>query len=139
MKKILIDLLLVLLTAGVIWAIVEFKSCSEKTSSIYTAPPADTVYTKGKPDTTISVKKYHHTIRKKKTPEPAAVDTVVTESYTAIISLAEVSDTLIAGFEVLVKERQVFRVDTVSVVQRIECEYWVAGAIVVVLVLLAVQ
>ncbi|GMU87110.1 MAG: hypothetical protein AMXMBFR48_23510 [Ignavibacteriales bacterium] len=141
MRKILIDLLLLALTAGAIWGVIQFQNRSDDKSSIYTPAPADTVYTKGRADTSISVRKYHHTLRKKKSSGAAEADTIVTESYTAVISLAEVSDTMIAGFEVLVQQREVYRVDTVrvTVVKNNECEYWVAGAIVAVLVLAAVS
>ncbi len=136
-RKILIDLLLVALTAGAIWGVVQYRSCSHEPGRIYTPAPADTVYTKGKADTTVTVKKYHHTVRKKKSYSPPAADTVVTESYTAVISLIDGADSLRAEFEVMVKEREVFRVDTISVVKGYECEYWVAGAVLILLVLLA--
>lgn len=137
MRKILIDLLLVALTAGAIWGVVQYRSCSHEPGRIYTPAPADTVYTKGKADTTVTVKKYHHTVRKKKSYSPPAADTVVTESYTAVISLIDGADSLRAEFEVMVKEREVLRVDTVRVTVQRECEYWAAG-VAAVLVLFVV-
>lgn len=133
MRKILIDLLLLFVTVAAVWWVAKYQSCSQEVRSIYKSAPADTVYTKGKADTTVTVKKYQHTIKKKKTTAPPAADTVATESYTAVITLAEIADTLRAEIEIMVKEREVFRVDTVTVVRGYECEYWVAGAVVVIL------
>lgn len=138
MKKILIDLLLLILAAAVIWWIIEGRgSCSK--IQVRDAAPADTVYIQGTADTIIAEKKYRHKVAKKR-EEQSVPDTLVTESYTAVVSLEETADSVAVHFEILVQEREIFRVDTVRVTEY-ECnaEWYAAaaGLVVIVLVLLA--
>lgn len=139
MRKILTDLLLLVITIAAIWWVLQYRSCSQKKGGIYTSVSADTVYIKGEADTIVTVKKYNHTIRKKKSTEPVVTDTVVTESYTAVVSIIEGIDSIQVDFAIVAKEREVFRVDTVVVTER-RCseELWLLGAVTVLVVLWAV-
>ncbi|MCK6614785.1 MAG: hypothetical protein L6Q47_11150 [Ignavibacteriaceae bacterium] len=138
MKKILIDLLLLFLAATVIWWLIEGSGSCDKIQ-MRDAAPADTVYIQGIADTTIAEKKYRHRVAKKR-EEQSPPDTLFTQSYTAVVSLEEAADSVAVNFEILVREREIFRVDTVRVTEY-ECDaewYAAAAGVVVMVVLIAV-